>query len=134
MCFTRIIYSTKRTGVVAFNATIGVVLLLLSTYFLKKYLGVYCLPVGITLSQSIVCILYYIAVRKQVIMPTRFLLKRFSAYALIAVLFWIVGEYASLFFDKYWLKLVVVVPIWSLLYLFVARIVMKKEYGFLVSR
>jgi putative peptidoglycan lipid II flippase len=134
MYLVRIIYSTKRMGVVAINATMGVVLLSLSIFFLKKYMGVFCLPAGITLSQSIVCGFYYFAVRKQILMPTRVLLKRFLVYAIIAVLFWVAGEYASGFFDKFWLKLVVVLPIWSLLYLFVARIVMKKEYEFLVSR
>ncbi|MCK5590932.1 MAG: polysaccharide biosynthesis C-terminal domain-containing protein, partial [Candidatus Pacebacteria bacterium] len=57
--FSRIVYASKRVKVVALAATSGIIILFASANTLSKRLGIYSLPISITLAQTLVCSIYY---------------------------------------------------------------------------
>jgi putative peptidoglycan lipid II flippase len=131
---SRIIFATKRAGVVIINATVGVTILFMCSLFLTKKYGIYGLAIAITFSQSIVCSLYYLFAKKTLKVNFFSIVSKFLGGFIIAVVFGFLGIMATQIITNNLVIVAIVFPIWLILYLLFAKLFMKEEVKIILAK
>lgn len=133
--FSRIIFATQRVGVVAINVTVGIITLFIAALFLSKSYGLYGIAYAIVISQSLVCALYYLFIRKKLGIDMRGLFTQLSGGFFIALFFIVLGiVLKKMAQDNVFTIVVFCLPVWLLLYVAAAKIFLKEEMNILFSK
>ncbi|TBR19336.1 hypothetical protein EPO66_00765 [bacterium] len=131
---SRIIFSVKRVGAVAINYSLGVAVLFITIWGLSRRYGISAIPIGIILSEAVVCVMYYILVRKYIQIDFVSIFAQSSKTVLLAAIFFFVGLVFKNSVNSNFIMLFVVLPVWSVLCIIMSKVVLKEEVSILVSK
>ena len=127
----KIVYSMKLINIMTFNAAIGVIAYYALSVYLSKKIGIYGLAASMSLTQLLVCGLYIYFLNKQANILLMDTIKPIVESLAFAIAFVVLG----LSFSKVLLKdiyvLLLLLPLWILLYLTALRYILHEECGIL---
>ena len=133
--FVQIAYAAKRVDIVGINAVSGVIIFFGTAWLLSQFFGVYGLAMSISITQFAVSVLYYCFIKKIVHMSLGQLVLDILKCFTISVLFAISGLVLESMIESDLIKLVLVMPIWSLIFFVVIKtLILRSELAFIGFR
>jgi putative peptidoglycan lipid II flippase len=126
-----IVYALKKTNVIGVNATVGVVVFFLSAWLLSQLFHIYGLAISVSVTQFVVCWLYYYFIKKQIHVCFKdFVLKASNGF-IIAFFFTVIGIAAKKIINNDILAIILIMPVWVASYFTTAKYVMLEERKFI---
>ena len=131
---SRIIYSLKKVGIVTLSAVSSAVALFISISMLSRHYGIYGLPLGVIFAEFLVCVIYYVCMKKALDLSMRALMRRFLPMVIVALVFVSGGIFVGNIVNNDLIMVFGVLPVWLLLYFLAARITAREELKILFSK
>ena len=130
--FVQVAYAAKRTDIVGISAVSGVMIFFGTAWLLSRLFGVYGLAMSIPITQAAVSVLYYYFIDKIIhISLGQLVLDLLRCFA-ISVLFSISGLVSESLIESDLMMLIVVMPIWSLIFFMVIKtFILSSELAFI---
>jgi putative peptidoglycan lipid II flippase len=127
----QIVYANKKSNIVGFNATVGVIVFLISAYVLSKMYAIYGIAISILITQLVVCILYYFFINRQLNTSIVKFIINSGKGLMISFSFIIFGITANKFLNSDLMEILFVLPAWSFLFIMAVKVYMQKELEFI---
>ena len=130
--FVQIAYAAKRTDIVGISAVSGVTIFFGTAWLLSRFFGVYGLAMSISITQVSVSILYYCLIDRIIHMSLGQLVLDLLRCLAISALFSISGLISESLIKSDLIMLLLVMPIWSLIFLIVIKtLILTDELAFI---
>ncbi|MDD5746956.1 MAG: lipid II flippase MurJ [Candidatus Omnitrophica bacterium] len=131
---SRVIYATKRIGVVTITVAAGLTILGTTAFVLARKFGVNGLAGSVVFAQSVICFIYYMFTKKKLGLGIVKLGKNLINSFLVAGISVIIGVGMKHYVDGSIQVVVLVLPAWLLIYGLLARLFLKEELHIMVSK
>jgi putative peptidoglycan lipid II flippase len=126
-----IVYAMKKTSTIVVNAIAGVAVYSISAWLLSQLFDIYGLAVSVSVTQIIVCTLYYYSVKEKIHTFFKELVIKASKGLIIGLLFTTIGTASIKLINNDLFTIFLILPIWFAFYIMTAKHVMLEERKFI---